>query len=214
MMWSKLCAIVVGVGLFVAVYAPAFVVTALVRPRVEVAIPLIIAISFTIALILIFLLARRPVGIAEFGFKVSNTRYTAIAIGFGLAAGLAVTFACHLFPSKPPFDVSRLTPWMIALYFIIGSSIQEEVIFRGLIQSLLERQMITLSAFGASLSGAVIYSAALFGVIHLGAGAVVSMGAIVLGLIAGELRRRSGSLLPAIIVHAFFNAADAFWLQR
>jgi membrane protease YdiL (CAAX protease family) len=26
-----------------------------------------------------------------------------------------------------------------------------------------------------------------------------------LGLVAGELRRRSGSLLPAIVVHALFN---------
>ena len=48
----------------------------------------------------------------------------------------------------------------------------------------------------------------------LGAGAVVATGAIVLGLVAGELRRRSGSLLPAVILHALFNAADAFWSQR
>ena len=213
-MLSKLRALGLGIGLFVAVYAPAFVVTALVRPRVEVSIPLVIAISVTIGLILIFLLARGPVGIAEFGFKVSNASYTAIAICFGLAAGVAVTAASHLFPSQPPFDVSRLTPWMIAIYFIIGSSIQEEIIFRGLIQTVMERQMITFSVFGASRSGAVIYSAALFGIIHLGAGPVVVMGAIALGLIAGELRRRSGSILPAVIVHALFNAADASWSQR
>jgi len=37
----------------------------------------------------------------------------------------------------------------------------------------------------------------------------VALGAVVLGLLAGELRRASGSLLPAIIVHAIFNCADA-----
>ncbi len=74
--------------------------------------------------------------------------------------------------------------------------------------------MITFSVFGDSLSGAVAFPAALFGIIHLEAGVAVAIGAIVLGLIAGELRRRSASLLPAIVVHALFNAADAFWSQK
>jgi membrane protease YdiL (CAAX protease family) len=208
---SKLRALGLAVGLFVAVYAPAFVVTALVRPRIELAIPLVIAISFAIALILILLLARRKTSIAEFGLKISNVRWTAIAIAFGLCVGLTATFLTHLFPSKPPFDVSRLSLWMIALYFIIGSSIQEEVIFRGLIQTVLERQMSNFAFFRHSLSCAVIYAAVLFGVIHLESGILVATGAFVLGLVAGELRRRSGSLVPAIIVHALFNAADAFW---
>jgi membrane protease YdiL (CAAX protease family) len=71
--------------------------------------------------------------------------------------------------------------------------------------------VISFPVFGGSLSGAVVFTAVLFGIIHLGVGAVVAAGAIVLGLVAGELRRRSASLLPAIVVHALFNAADAFW---
>jgi membrane protease YdiL (CAAX protease family) len=202
----------IGIGLFLAVYIPAFVTTALVRPRVEIAIPLIIAITSMVALTLVLLLARRPTGIAEFGFRIPNTRYLAIGTALGFTLGVAVTFLSHLFPSKPPFDVSRFAPWMIGLYFIIGSPIQEEIIFRGLIQSILERRwMITFSIFGASLSGAVAFTAALFGIIHLEGGVAVTIGAIVLGLVAGELRRRSASLLPAVVVHALFNAADAFW---
>jgi len=205
----------IGIGLFLAVYIPAFVTTALVRPRVEIAIPLIIAITSLVALTLVLLLARPPAGIAEFGFRIPTARYLAIATAVGLTLGVAVTFLSHLFPSKPPFDVSRLAPWMIGLYFIIGSPIQEEIIFRGLIQSMLERRwMITFSVFGGSLSGAVAFTAVLFGIIHLEAGVAVATGAIILGLGAGELRRRSGSLLPAIIVHAVFNAADAFWPQK
>jgi len=201
-----------GLGLFLAVYVPAFVTAGLVRPRVEVAIPLIIAITSLIAFILVLLLARPPTGIAEFGFRIPNTRYLAIGTALGLTLGVAVTFVSHLFPSKPPFDVSRFTPWMIGLYFIIGSPTQEEIIFRGLIQSMLERRwMTTFSVFGGSLSGAVAFTALLFGIIHLEAGVTVATGAIIVGLVAGELRRRSGSLLPAVIVHALFNAADAFW---
>ena len=73
------------------------------------------------------------------------------------------------------------------------------------------RWKVSFSLVGGPLSGAVAFSAALFGVIHLESGAIVALGAIVLGFIAGELRRRSGSLLPAIIAHALCNAPDAFW---
>ncbi len=212
---SKSQALGLGIGLFVAVYVPAFVTTTLIRPRIEIAIPLVIGITLSVPLILVFLLTRRAAGFAEFGFCIPDSRYIAIAGAFGLTLGLAITLLSHLLPSKPPFDVSGFAPWRIWLYFVIGSPIQEEIIFRGLIQSILERRwMITFSVFGTSLSGAVIYTAALFGIIHLGAGAVVAAGAIVLGLVAGELRRRSGSLLPAVILHALFNAADAFWSQR
>ena len=201
-----------GIGLFVVVYVPAFVTTALVRPRIDIAIPLIIAITLLVALILMFLLARRPAGIAEFGFRIPHSRYLAGATVFGLALGLGVTFLGHLFPSKPLFDVSGFAPWKIGLYFLIGASIQEEIIFRGLIQSIIERQWnVSFSLAGGSLSGAVAFSAALFGVIHLELGVVVALGAIILGFLAGELRRRSGSLLPAIIVHALCNGAVAFW---
>jgi membrane protease YdiL (CAAX protease family) len=202
----------IGIGLFLAVYIPAFVTTALVRPRVEIAIPLIIAITSLVAFTLVLLLARPPTGIAEFGFRIPNTRYLVAGTALGLTLGVAITFLSHQFPSKPPFDVSGLAPWMIGLYFIIGSPIQEETIFRGLIQSMVERQgKVGFSFADGWLSGAVVFSAALFGIIHLASGAVVALGAIILGLVAGELRRRSDSLLPAIIVHALFNAADAFW---
>jgi membrane protease YdiL (CAAX protease family) len=212
MKFHKLNALGIAIGLFLAVYIPAIGITALVRPRIESAIPLIIGISFSVAFILMLLLARRPTGIAEFGLSIPNSRFILLASALGLTLGLAVTLLTRLFPSKPPFDVSGFKPWMIWLFFVIGSPIQEEFIFRGLIQSMLARRWtITFSVFGGSLSSAVVFTAALFGIIHLGAGAAVAVGAILLGLVAGELRRRSGSLLPAMIVHALFNAADAVW---
>jgi len=163
MKFPALKAMGLGIALFVIVYVPAFATTALVRPRIDIAIPLIIAITLSVALILMFLLTRRPPRIAEFGFRIPQSPYLAGATVFGLALGLGVSFLGHLFPSKSPFDVSRFTPWMIGLYFIIGSSIQEEIIFRGLIQSMLERRwMITFSVFGGSLSGAGIYRRAIW----------------------------------------------------
>jgi membrane protease YdiL (CAAX protease family) len=85
-------------------------------------------------------------------------------------------------------------------------------VFRGLIQSIVEKQWSLIFAIrGVSISGAVAFTALLFGIIHLDVGAVVAVNAVVLGLVAGELRRGSGSLVPAIIVHACFNCIDAVW---
>src|SRR5260370_39194853 len=116
MKFHALEAIGLGIGLFVVVYVPAFVTTTLVRPRVDVAIPRIIAITLLVTLILMFLLARGPAGIAEFGFRIPHSRHLAVATVFGLPLGIAVPFLDHLFPSKPPFDVSHFTPLMIGLY--------------------------------------------------------------------------------------------------
>jgi membrane protease YdiL (CAAX protease family) len=212
MKFPKLKALGLGVGLFVAVYVPAFTATALVRPRIELAIALIIAITLIVAMLLIFLLAPARGGFAEFGFRVPSSRHVGIALASGLALGVVAALLTHLLPSKSPFDVSGFAPWKIGLYLIVGASIQEEVIFRGLIQSVMEKRWtVIFSMCGVSLSGAVAFTAGLFGVIHLELGAVVALGAVILGLVAGELRRRSGSLLPAIMVHALFNCADAVW---
>jgi membrane protease YdiL (CAAX protease family) len=51
----------------------------------------------------------------------------------------------------------------------------------------------------------------LFGIIHVDSGIVVATEAVLLGLIAGEIRRMSGSLIPAIVFHALLNAASALW---
>jgi len=212
MKFPKPKALGLGVGLFVAVYVPAFIATALLRPHTELGIALIIAITLLVAMLLIFLLTSAREGFKEFGFRLPRSRYAGIALASGLALGLVAAFLNHLLPSKPPFDVSGFAPWKIGLYFIVGASIQEEVIFRGLIPSTVEKRWaLIFSVCGVPISGAVAFTAVLFGIIHLEVGAVVALGAVILGLVAGELRRRSGSLLPAIIVHAFFNCADAVW---
>src|SRR4030095_9605509 len=137
---AKAKAVGLGGSVFVAVYVPAFIATALVRPRIELAIALIIAISLLIAILLIFLSARAWRGFAEFGFGIPGSKYVGIAFALGLTLGLVSAFLNYLFPSKPPFDVSGFVPWKIGLYFIVGASVQEEVIFRGLIQSIVEER--------------------------------------------------------------------------
>jgi membrane protease YdiL (CAAX protease family) len=210
--FAELKALGLGVSLLLAVYIPAFVVTALIRPRIELAIALIVAVTLLVATLLIFVLARARAGFGEFGFAIPHSPYVGIALASGLALGLVAALLNHLVPSKPPFDVSGFAPWKIGLYFVVGASIQEEVIFRGLIQSIVERHCPALfSLRGVSISIAAAFAAVLFAAVHLEVGVVVAVGALILGVVAGELRRRSGSLLPAIIVHALFNCVDAVW---
>src|SRR5262249_38973996 len=165
---AKAKAMGLGGALFVAVYVPAFIATALVRPRIELAIALIIAISLLIAILLIFLSASARSGFAEFGSCIPSSRYLGIACASGLTSGFVAAFLIPLFPLKPPFDVSGFVPWKIGLYFIVGASVQEEVIFRGLIQSMVEaRWAASFRIRSTSISGAVAFTAALFGVVHL-----------------------------------------------
>jgi membrane protease YdiL (CAAX protease family) len=99
---------------------------------------------------------------------------------------------------------------MTFVYFVVGAAIQEEIVFRGLLQTTLARQFpAMLSFFGTSLSYAAIIVALLFGLIHLEVNPISAGAAFVLGLFSGELRHRSGSLLPSILVHAVFNAFAA-----
>jgi hypothetical protein len=60
----------IALGMFVAVYGSAFGAVSLIRPPVQGAVPLIIAISLAIALGLIFTLARWTAGISEFGLSI------------------------------------------------------------------------------------------------------------------------------------------------
>jgi membrane protease YdiL (CAAX protease family) len=176
------------------------------------AIPLIIGLSLAIALTLIYFLSSRTRGFSHFGFEGSGYRYIWIAITLGVPVGFVLTFVASHYNSTNPFDDVSLQPWMIFLYFIIGTPIQEEVIFRGLLQTTLEQRLrVSFPALGTSISSAVLIVAVLFGLIHLAIGVATAVAALVLGLLAGELRRRSSSLLPAIVLHAIFNVFSAMW---
>lgn len=194
--------------LFAGAYGPAFLVVALLKLRQLEAVPVIIVISLGAAIFLMYVVSGRPGGFTQFGFRFCHYRYIAAAFVFGVPIGWALTLVVNHLSSAPP-EVS-LRPWMTILYFVVGAAIQEEVIFRGLLQTTLTRQISgALSFFGTSLSYATIITALLFGVIHVAVNPITAAAAFVLGLLSGELRHRSGSLLPGILVHAVFNAFAA-----
>lgn len=196
--------------LFAGAYGPAFLVVALLKLRPLEAVPVIIVISLGAAILLMYVVSARPGGFTQFGFQFCHYRYITTAIVFGVPIGWALTILVnHLSAGPPPPEMSP-RPWMTVLYFVVGAAIQEEVIFRGLLQTTLTRQISgALSFFGTSLSYATIIVALLFGLIHMAVSPITAAAAFVLGLLSGELRHRSGSLLPGILVHAVFNAFAA-----
>jgi membrane protease YdiL (CAAX protease family) len=189
--------------LFAAVYAPAFALVAWLHPNVQITIPLIIIVSAGLAVSLMPFLMRGTKGIAEFGVAKSPATYV-------IVVGGALAYLAALYPAPSPLDLSKLPPWMIFVYFVLAASVQEELIFRGLLQTALARAVSAPAGLWAD-HFPVFFVATLFGAIHLDSGIVVAASAVLLGLIAGELRRMSGSLVPAILFHALLNAASALW---
>ena len=85
-----------------------------------------------------------------------------------------------------------------ALSIAVAAPLTEELMFRGVIQTQLERAM--------PVWAAVVVQAVLFGVVH---GTPIQMVyAFLLGLVFGFLRSRTGSILPGFAAHAAFNAMN------
>ena len=197
--------------LFVAVYAPVFAVAGSLSRSSTMIVPLTITISLVIAAGLIaFFIRCRGMSAAEFGLRWCAPRDGVVALVVGLPFALLVTWCISHAHEAGPLAGLSIPIGLAILYFGIGAPIQEEVIFRGLLQSVLRR---SLALPEVSNHAAPLIVAVLFGAIHLVVGPVTAVCALVLGVIAGELRLRSGSLLPAVIVHALFNLCGMYWPQ-
>lgn len=100
---------------------------------------------------------------------------------------------------------SSIAPWLgIAMQItamIVVAPVVEEIIFRGLVLTRLQRR------FTDVISVAV--SGLLFGLIHAAAGGFVLIaGAAVLGIVLGIICVRTKSLLPAVAAHGAANVPD------
>ena len=140
---------------------------------------------------------------AGFG-RPENTKWRKVILP-GLGLGAAATIALRLSHFEGLAPMLKGYPFMaIVLVIWFGSSISEEIFARGWFQSYIASS----TAYAAQLS------ALLFATLHLrllGAGiepsavAILFVGTLLLGLLAGRFRKKSKSLLPAIAVHVAFN---------
>ena len=92
----------------------------------------------------------------------------------------------------------------------IFSVIAEEVLFRGILQGGLQRNLQPHTVYAGQI--ALTISALIFGLVHLGGGLHFAILATFAGLIYGQVYRHSGRLGMAIAVHGLVNIGHFVWL--
>lgn len=158
---------------------------------------------------------------ARYGLRLPTVGHVKAALVYGSVAALAVhALLGGLWKLLPPPTDHPVTTGAslleVAVLVWVFASISEETLHRGLVQSFLEplrQHGVRLFRFRLSLP--VLAAALLFGLMHtmllttgadrLFVGSVVGS-AVVLGVVAGHYREKSGSVVPAILVHFLFNA--------
>ena len=143
---------------------------------------------------------------SAFGVRATSGRWLLIGVGMGVVAfvlkGIAViafTWLTGLQSNPqsifvPGAGSAMMTIVLATIFFGVLTPIGEEFLFRGVLTNALLR-------YGPIIG--VVGSALIFALLH-GIN-VVFPAALVAGLIAGEVFRRSGSIWPAVIVHVMFN---------
>lgn len=170
-----------------------------------------------ISLILMFLIDRKDR--RRFGLRFSFDFGMLRILLLSLAVAIPASIAAELLNAGGYSPTEGFSFLQIVLFVILLGSICEEVLFRGFIQGFLSPLRTKgFSILGCRISLPTAVAAVLFGLIHLslwgvgikiGAVLVIVMSGIVLGVIAGHYRERTGSLIPALLVHIFFNVGGA-----
>jgi membrane protease YdiL (CAAX protease family) len=176
-----------------------------------------------LSLILIFGLGKgNP---KSFGFAKPDSLQVFSCAGWGVLLGVGVSIATTLTGGENAMPDYRMSLVQQILFVWLWASMCEEIFLRGLIQSYLSPLgSRRVNIFNLRISLPVFVSAVLFGLMHLGLLGTGVQTAVVfvvvifsfgLGLVAGYYRERSGSLLPAVLVHMFGNIGGslAAWLH-
>jgi membrane protease YdiL (CAAX protease family) len=152
--------------------------------------------------------ATRRAGLRAESLSSSVWRWSLVAGGLGLAASIALFILSHRlirWPQPPPSDLSHV-PFITLLPSLIMSAmvagIGEEAGFRGYMQGPLERR------YGPAV--AIAITSIVFGLAHLTHGAFLPaiLFDIGWGALYGLLTYRSGSIVPAIVLHSSADALE------
>jgi membrane protease YdiL (CAAX protease family) len=153
--------------------------------------------------------------LSRYGFKLADNVQLGQVISWGLGLGMISTLIETSLPGEGTVVAGELSLLQTVVFIWLYASISEEVFARGLIQGSLARlTKYGVTVFERRISLPVLTSALLFGLVHLVQSAmgaegyqvlVVVVFAFALGVVAGYQRERTGSLVPAIMVHMFAN---------
>lgn len=143
----------------------------------------------------------------SFGVRRTSARWIWLGVAGGVLALLAKGLLTPLFLmlTDAPTDTqagyaagASSGPWLLvltAIGLVVLTPIGEEFLFRGVVTTGLLRYGPVIATLG---------SAVIFALLH-GIN-VVLPAALIVGIITAELRRRSDSVWPGVVVHAFNNS--------
>lgn len=204
------------IGLLVIVYVPAFALIRVLHVAVDRMVPLVIVITAVLAsLYALILSASAAFTVRQFGLRLPRARQALVAAAIGVAPAIAVALLLSRSHENGPLVGLTVSPALMWLYFALLAPLQEEWIFRGLMQAVAARLLAPAHAIATQpRAGAAVIAAFVFAAVHLTVGPWTAAAALLLGLLAGEARRRSESLLPAVLIHALFNISALLVAMR
>lgn len=155
------------------------------------------------AILLWFRLRHKPLGEAAglrrcSGWTAAFCAFAAIGLFVVVQLALMLLPAAWLTDYNDHMELLLSTGLIPALSIAVAGPLAEELMFRGVIQTRLERAMPPWIA--------VVLQATLFAIIH--GTPIQIVYALLLGLALGFLRSRTGSILPGLAAHAAFNAMN------
>jgi len=145
------------------------------------------------------LLVARTLGLSwrSLGFSVRCLRIQALVVTAGLAFGVAEYFILKPEPLIDEFSWGAF--WLPALILLIGTGFNEELVFRGVMQS---------ASSDALGKWAILYVTVVFAVLHLGYKSVVDVAFVfAVGLFFGWVVAKTRSLLGVTLSHGITNIA-------
>ena len=156
-----------------------------------------------VPLMLTALLVARTLGLSwrslglTLGFTKRSLRIQALVIIAGLAFGVAEYFILKPEPLIDEFSWSAF--WLPALILMVGTGFNEELMFRGVMQSA------SSDALGKS---AILYVTVVFAVLHLGYKSAVDVAFVfAVGLMFGLVVAKTRTLLGVTLSHGITNIA-------
>jgi LysM repeat protein/membrane protease YdiL (CAAX protease family) len=145
------------------------------------------------------LLVARTLGLSwrNLGFTLRSLRIQALVVMLGLGFGVAEYFILKPEPLIDEFSWSAF--WLPALILLVGTGFNEELVFRGVMQSA------SSDALGKS---AILYVTVVFAVLHLGYKSAVDVAFVfAVGLLFGWTVAKTRCLLGVTLSHGITNIA-------
>ncbi|MEM3955775.1 MAG: CPBP family intramembrane glutamic endopeptidase [Candidatus Bathyarchaeia archaeon] len=132
----------------------------------------------------------------EMGFRKAQRKYVLIAAAAGIPLGIAEHQILRPPPPAPTFSITHFL--QIALYMLIFVGFVEELLFRGMLMTSLEKNM--------GQKPALIIQSLVFAILHLTWRVIIEVIFVfIAGIVFGLLFRKSGSLIPPAIAHGIGN---------